>query len=72
MESPSALLVLVAVQLQGPDLPVVAQQLCFFPPHLSVRREIHVNPCLPHIVALSTRNGIIQIDISKCPLPFTL
>ncbi|KAH6916461.1 hypothetical protein BKA70DRAFT_1255893 [Coprinopsis sp. MPI-PUGE-AT-0042] len=72
MKSPSALLVLVAVQLQGPDLPEVARQLCFFPPHLSVRPQICVNPCRPHIVALSTRNGIIELDISKCPLPFTL
>ncbi|KAH6908834.1 hypothetical protein BKA70DRAFT_1222414 [Coprinopsis sp. MPI-PUGE-AT-0042] len=72
MRSRSALPVLVAIQLQGPDLPEVAQQLCFFPPHLSVPPEICVNPCRPHIVALSTRNGIIQIDISKSPLPFTL
>ncbi|KAH6916444.1 WD40-repeat-containing domain protein [Coprinopsis sp. MPI-PUGE-AT-0042] len=72
MKSRSALLVLVAVQLQGPDLPEVAQQLCFFPPHLSVRPQICVNPLRPHIIAFSTRNGIMQIDISKCPRPFTL
>ncbi|KAH6887212.1 hypothetical protein BKA70DRAFT_96988 [Coprinopsis sp. MPI-PUGE-AT-0042] len=72
IKSPSALLVLVAVQLQGPDLPEVVQQLCFFPPHLSVLPDICVNPYHPHIVALSTRNGIIQLDISKCHLPFTL
>ncbi|KAH6887208.1 WD40-repeat-containing domain protein [Coprinopsis sp. MPI-PUGE-AT-0042] len=72
IKSPSALLVLVAVHLQGPDLPDVVQHLCFFPPHLSVSEEIRVNPCRPHIVALSTRNGIIQLDISKCHLPFTL
>ncbi|KAH6887204.1 WD40-repeat-containing domain protein [Coprinopsis sp. MPI-PUGE-AT-0042] len=72
MKSRSALLVLVAIQLQGPDLGVFAQPLGFFPPHLSVSSEIHVNPCRPHIVALSTRNGIIELDISKCPLPFTL
>ncbi|KAH6916475.1 hypothetical protein BKA70DRAFT_487323 [Coprinopsis sp. MPI-PUGE-AT-0042] len=72
IKSPSALLVLVAVQLQGPDLPEVVQNLCFFPPHLSVLPRICVNPYHPHIVALSTRSGVIELDISKCPLPFTL
>ncbi|KAH6916479.1 hypothetical protein BKA70DRAFT_487425 [Coprinopsis sp. MPI-PUGE-AT-0042] len=72
IETHSTLLVLVAIQLQGADLPEVTQQLCFFPPHLSVLPRICVNPLHPNILAFSTRNGIIQIDISKCPLPFTL
>ncbi|KAH6872031.1 WD40-repeat-containing domain protein [Coprinopsis sp. MPI-PUGE-AT-0042] len=72
MESPSKLVVLVAVQLRGPDLPAVVETLCILPPHLSSASAIRVNPLHPHIVALSTRKGIIQIDISRCPLPFTL
>ncbi|KAH6916487.1 hypothetical protein BKA70DRAFT_1256026 [Coprinopsis sp. MPI-PUGE-AT-0042] len=71
-ESPSGLVMLVAVRLQGPDLPAVVETLCILPPHLSASTDIHVNPLRPHIVALSTRMGIIQIDISKCHLPFTL
>ncbi|KAH6910471.1 hypothetical protein BKA70DRAFT_85856 [Coprinopsis sp. MPI-PUGE-AT-0042] len=68
----SALSVLLAVQLRGPGLPARVQQLCFLPDHLSVDSGLSVNPLHPHIVALSTRHGIMQIDISKCPLPFTL
>jgi hypothetical protein len=72
MKTPTALLVLVAVQLRGPDRPEVARRICYFPPHLSIASSFSVNPLHPNIVALSTRNGIIQIDISNCLLPFTL
>ncbi|KAH6887154.1 hypothetical protein BKA70DRAFT_1334326, partial [Coprinopsis sp. MPI-PUGE-AT-0042] len=67
-----SLSMLVAVQLRGSDLPERVQQLCFLPPHLSVAPKLSVNPLHPHIVALSARSGIMQIDISNCPLPFTL
>ncbi|KAH6910481.1 WD40-repeat-containing domain protein [Coprinopsis sp. MPI-PUGE-AT-0042] len=63
---------LVAVQFRGSDLPEQVQQLCFLPPHLSIGSQLSVNPLHPHIVALSARSGIMQIDISNCPLPFTL
>jgi WD40 repeat protein len=63
---------LLAVQLQGPDLPARVQRLCFFPEHLNVNGTLAVSHPHPHIIALATRNGVIQIDISKCPLPFTL
>ncbi|KAH6887156.1 hypothetical protein BKA70DRAFT_1464364 [Coprinopsis sp. MPI-PUGE-AT-0042] len=69
---PSALSVLLAVQLRGSDLPARVQQLCFLPDHFSVDPSLNVNHLHPHIVALSTRYGIMQIDISKSPLPFTL
>jgi WD40 repeat protein len=72
MKTPSMLLVLVAVQFQGADHPAAVQQICYFPPHLSIASQFKVNPLHPHIVALSTRNGIIEIDISGCALPFTL
>ncbi|KAH6867761.1 hypothetical protein BKA70DRAFT_1414438 [Coprinopsis sp. MPI-PUGE-AT-0042] len=72
LERHSALSVLLAVQLRGPDLPARVQQLCFLPDHLSAASGLNVNPLHPHIVALSTRSGIMQIDISRCPLPFTL
>ncbi|KAH6887195.1 hypothetical protein BKA70DRAFT_96599 [Coprinopsis sp. MPI-PUGE-AT-0042] len=71
-ESPSGLAMLVAVRLQGPDLPAAVETLCILPPHLSAPTIIRVNPLHAHIVALSTRTGMIQIDFSKCPLPFTL
>ncbi|KAH6916498.1 hypothetical protein BKA70DRAFT_1256082 [Coprinopsis sp. MPI-PUGE-AT-0042] len=71
-ESPSGLVMLVAVRLQGPDLPAAVETLCILPPHLSTPTVIRVNPLRPYIVALSTQMGIIQIDISKCHLPFTL
>jgi WD domain, G-beta repeat len=68
---PAESLELLAVQLQGPDLPAQVQQLCIFPAHLSVAKKLSVHPLHPHIVALHTRNGIIEIDISNCCLPFT-
>ncbi|KAH6867747.1 hypothetical protein BKA70DRAFT_1359621 [Coprinopsis sp. MPI-PUGE-AT-0042] len=70
--SHSSLSMLVAVQLRGSDLPERVQQLCFLPPNLSVDSQLNVNPLHPHIVALSARSGVMQIDISNCPLPFPL
>ncbi|KAH6867753.1 hypothetical protein BKA70DRAFT_1579170 [Coprinopsis sp. MPI-PUGE-AT-0042] len=67
-----SLSMLVAVQLQGSHLPEKVQQLCFLPPNLSVAPRLSVNPLHPHIVTLSACSGFMQIDISNCPLPFSL
>ncbi|KAH6887146.1 hypothetical protein BKA70DRAFT_1410014 [Coprinopsis sp. MPI-PUGE-AT-0042] len=50
LERHSALSVLLAVQLRGPDLPARVQQLCFLPDHLSAASGLNVNPLHPHIV----------------------
>ncbi|KAH6916442.1 hypothetical protein BKA70DRAFT_1140617 [Coprinopsis sp. MPI-PUGE-AT-0042] len=61
---------LTALQLRG-ALPTVVHYLCWFPPHLAIR-VLKVNPRHPHMVAVSGPAGALEIDISKCSLPFVL
>ncbi|KAH6874852.1 hypothetical protein BKA70DRAFT_1577118 [Coprinopsis sp. MPI-PUGE-AT-0042] len=63
---------LAAIRLRG-SLPATVYHICWFPPHLSIGDWcLEVNPCHPHIIALSGRSAVLQVDISKVPLPFTL
>lgn len=74
VEFQTSFLGLMVVQLRGESFQAKTQVLCWFPPYLELMGEhgFQVNPCRPHIIALSGKYCIVEVDISHCPLPFYL